>query len=615
MNQIWPDIKRDFARCWKQLVLTNLLFKIIAFIVLTPFVAVLLNVLVTLSGKSVLADQDIVFFFLSPMGWVCLIILGAAWLAIGALELAALMSIVAAPETKTVRPLDALRFSATNAPRILGVTVRMVGIALLIVAPFLIIAAVVYFALLSAHDINFYLQEKPPEFLIAIGIAAIIGLALFFLYLRLIANWFYALPIVFFEQVRPSQALRESRRRATGHRRRIVGWIAGWLLAAAIISSLTTGLVVLIGQWIVPTFAGSLPLLVIAAGFGLLVWSIVNLAVTLLSDTAYAVLNFGFYRAGGAGEQFDPSRLGIGSSDPDRPLLRITRTRVILGAIAGVVAAVAIGLVTMNSIKLEDRTEIMAHRGASAAAPENTMAAVRRAISDDADWVEIDVQETADDEVVVFHDSDFMKLAGNPLKIRDATMEDLRDIDIGSWFDPSFSNERVPTLRHVLQECKGKIRVNIELKYYGYEKQLEQRVVDIVEACGMADQVVIMSLKIDAVKKMKSLRPDWQVGFLMSLAAGNLKQIEADFLAINASFVDRSLVRASHSIGKPVLVWTVNDPVGMSSMISKGVDALITDEPALAREILLQRASMSVPERLLVELAQILGVAPQFRSQ
>ena len=179
--------------------------------------------------------------------------------------------------------------------------------------------------------------------------------------------------------------------------------------------------------------------------------------------------------------------------------------------------------------------------GSSAAAPENTMAAVRQALVDRADWVEIDVQETADGHVVLFHDSDFMKLAGVDLKIWDATLADLKDIDVGSWFGPDFKDERVPTLDEVLKECKGKAGVNIELKYYGHDEQLEQRVAEIVEANGMQDHVVFMSLKQDAVKKMKSLRPQWKVGLLMSVSAGDLKNIHADFLAVNREFCPSAL--------------------------------------------------------------------------
>ena len=109
----------------------------------------------------------------------------------------------------------------------------------------------------------------------------------------------------------------------------------------------------------------------------------------------------------------------------------------------------------MNRVQVEDRCDIIAH-GAPASAPENTLAAVRQAVAEQADWVEVDVQETADGEVVVFHDSDFKKLAGQDLKIWNATRADLQQIDIGGWFDPAFRGERVPTLAEVLAFCRGR---------------------------------------------------------------------------------------------------------------------------------------------------------------
>jgi glycerophosphoryl diester phosphodiesterase len=201
------------------------------------------------------------------------------------------------------------------------------------------------------------------------------------------------------------------------------------------------------------------------------------------------------------------------------------------------------------------------------------------------------------------------------LKIWDATMERLKDIDLGSWKSQQFKNERTPTLAAVLDECKGKIKVNIELKYYGHDKQLEQRVADIVDSRGMDSQIVAMSLNAEGVRKMKSLRPDWKVGLLLSVYAGDLSKVDADFLAVNAAFVSRRFVRDAHDNGKQVYVWTVNDAPAMSTMIGRGVDGLITDKPALARSVLEQRAQMSAPERLLLELAGIFGITPEFAEQ
>jgi glycerophosphoryl diester phosphodiesterase len=382
-----------------------------------------------------------------------------------------------------------------------------------------------------------------------------------------------------------------------------------------VLSAMVTGLVVFGGRWLVPRMAGSLTALAVATGASVLAWWATNLVVNLLGTTSLAVILFHRYQRYSGDESRVLLKPEFVAIDADNPWLRLTRARLVLVAAAGCLGAIIAGILFERSVQLEDNTGIMAHRGASAAAPENTMAAVRQAIADGADWVEIDVQETRDGEVVVFHDSDFMKLAGNPLKLWDATLLDLEAIDIGSWFDPKFGEERVPTLKAVLEECRGRIGVNIELKYYGHDQQLEQRVAEIVEACGMSDQIVIMSLKLPAVEKMKSLRPGWRVGLLMSVAAGDLKKINADFLAVNASFVDRSFVRAVHAIKKQVFVWTVNDPVSMSTLIGQGVDCLITDEPALARIVLQQRAELSTPERLMLELAGLFGIQREIASQ
>jgi glycerophosphoryl diester phosphodiesterase len=110
---------------------------------------------------------------------------------------------------------------------------------------------------------------------------------------------------------------------------------------------------------------------------------------------------------------------------------------------------------------------------------------------------------------------------------------------------------------------------------------------------------------------MKSLRPEWTVGLLTSVAVGGLMNLDADFYAVNASLANRRFIRSAHEKGKKVHAWTVNDAATMSTMMGRKVDNLITDKPALARAVLRQRATMSAPERLLLELAGFLGVRPE----
>ncbi len=143
----------------------------------------------------------------------------------------------------------------------------------------------------------------------------------------------------------------------------------------------------------------------------------------------------------------------------------------------------------------------------------------------------------------------------------------------------------------------------IELKYYGHDDRLEERVAELVEETGMADDVMIMSLKRTGIAKMRSLRPDWPMGILAARAIGDLSALDADFLAVNTGQVSGQLLRCAQAAGKPVYVWTVDDPRAMSRMISMGVDGLITNKPALARQVMEERAALSLPERMLLWLS------------
>jgi len=163
----------------------------------------------------------------------------------------------------------------------------------------------------------------------------------------------------------------------------------------------------------------------------------------------------------------------------------------------------------------------------------------------------------------------------------------------------------------VLYRCKGRTRVNIELKYYGHDQRLEESVVEIVERAGMASDVVVMSLKQDGIRKIRELRPDWTIGLLLAKAAGDPTRVDADFLAVHTGLVTRRFIRAAHRAGKQVFVWTVNDPINMSRMIGRGVDGVITDDPALLNQVMERRAALSSPERLLIETAFWLGMVPK----
>jgi glycerophosphoryl diester phosphodiesterase len=233
--------------------------------------------------------------------------------------------------------------------------------------------------------------------------------------------------------------------------------------------------------------------------------------------------------------------------------------------------------------------QIAAHRGGAAVAPENTLAAARRAIADGCDWLEVDVQESRDGEVLVVHDEDLQRVSGRDLKIWEHDAAELQQIDVGSWFAPQFKDVRIPTLGQLLDVCRGKIGVLLELKHRGHAQRLEERIAEIVGRHGMEGQVMAMSFDEASVRRMKALRPDWKVGWITREPVADPRTIMADFLAIHHEQAAPHVFQIAHHRQMPVYVWTVNDPALAASLAERGADMLISDNPRTLREALSQR--------------------------
>jgi glycerophosphoryl diester phosphodiesterase len=427
-----------------------------------------------------------------------------------------------------------------------------------------------------------------------------------------VVNWSFAIQLHLFENISPTACLSVSQERVLGHRKAIGLWITFWLVSNVLLSSLASGLVVWLARRFVPELSGSLWRLVLALGGVLTLWGFVNLVIGILAVITSTILLAQMYDRFGRGTEFQ-----LPGKEEALPgwSLKWTRGRLVaLLSLLGLGAAL-VGVLALNTVRLEDHVQITAHRGGAIKAPENTLAAIRQAIQDQSDWVEIDVQESKDGVVMVAHDSDLKKVSGANLKIWEGTADELRAIDIGSSFGPEFHGERVPTLEEVLKACRGKTRVNIELKYYGHNTNLEEKVVDLVEANGMESDVVIMSLNSEGIAKVKSLRPHWRVGLLTAVAMGDLTRSDADFLAVSTKLANRRFIQAAHQAGKDVHVWTVNDRRMMSTMISRGADNLITDDPGLARQVLNEWAELPLPERVLIDFALRFGLVPEISSE
>jgi glycerophosphoryl diester phosphodiesterase len=603
VRDVFSGAFRDLAAVWRILVIADLAYKAIAVAVLTPLTALLLRWLLSSTGAKVVADTDIVRFFVTTRAGVVALVLGGAVLAaITALELGCLMAIgVATARGSLVNARTALAFGARRAGDVLRLTGHMVLRVIAGIVPFIAAIGLVYLALLRGHDINYFLARKPPEFLLALALGAVIAAAFAALLARTVARWALALPLLLFEGVHPRRALAVAAARSAGHRGLIVAVLALWAVLALALGAVATTVVNWLGRAAAPHLAGSLATLLLFLAGLVVVWVGFGLAVAVLNVALNALLTARLYlHAGVDGEvalpvAAAPAGLGTRRLSP--------RARLAVGGVALLFAA-SFALLATLAVRGNQPVLVIAHRGASATAPENTLAAFRLAVAEKADYVELDVQESLDGEVVVVHDSDLMKVGGSPMKIWEHNAAELRTVDIGSHKGAQYAGERVPTLAEALAVCKGtSTKVLVELKSYGHNQDLEGKVAAIVEGAGMENDCAYMSLDHHQVGRMKRLRPQWRVGVLVAKALGDLTTLGGNFLAVEARMATKRLfVRRTHRAEQDVYVWTVNDPAWMLTAMSHGVDGLITDKPAIAREVVARRAQMSDAQRVLVAL-------------
>ena len=263
--------------------------------------------------------------------------------------------------------------------------------------------------------------------------------------------------------------------------------------------------------------------------------------------------------------------------------------------VAALVADACYLLISFNNNPFENvaifhETKVMAHRGASTEAPENTMAAFQKAIDDMADYIELDVQLTNNGEVIVMHDSNAYRTTGVDANIVNMTYKEVKTLDAGSWFSDEYVGENVPSLKEVLELTQGKIKLNIELKPADNGTALVKNTVRIIEKYNMVNDCVITSFSESALKAVKTYNQEIKVGYILSAAYGDFYDMKnVDFFSVNAAFLSKRTIDAIHNSGKRVYAWTVNNKESIKNLTNKGVDGIITDNPVLARETIYSR--------------------------
>jgi glycerophosphoryl diester phosphodiesterase len=567
-----------------------------------PASAWLMNWLVASSGQYAVSDHDLFAFFLSFRGILFLLLgFGFVLAFFFAEQVGLLVIVVKAARGRKISVSRVLWENIKHLPSFFRLGLLQGAGYLAAALPFGLGIGLTYWLLLREWDLYYYLNVQPLSWWIALTIAGALSSGYLFIAAWLYVRWLFSIPGLVFENASPTGALRKSWQQTRGRFREFgmplaVCWLVVILSSLAmslLISAVAARLLVHTSalRVLVPTVLGTLALM-----------AILDLTWFIIGKTVHVMLMARFYL-----ERAELEQVPMKPAQETRGISPTSLKR-IGWLLAGIVLFMgfAAGIAFLERLNIKRTIKITAHRGSKVRAPENTLSALQVAIAEGADYAEIDVMTTADGVVVLLHDADLRRVASVSRRLRDMNYDELKDIDVGSWFAPEFSSERIPTLQQIIDAARGRIKLNIELKYTWSDPALAEKVGNIIQRNGFASDCVVSSLNFPALTEIKRAFPELTTGFIVLQAVGNLSRMEADFLSISAARATPRLVRDAHRRGREVHVWTVNDLSNALSMIEMGVDNIITDEPLDIRSLLEEWNELSDSEKIALMLRNLI---------
>jgi len=253
----------------------------------------------------------------------------------------------------------------------------------------------------------------------------------------------------------------------------------------------------------------------------------------------------------------------------------------------GVFGTVLVASTLMAGCSKAEPLVVTAHRGASYVAPENTLSAMSAAVEAGAEFAELDVGLTRDGEVVLMHDRTIDRTTSGTGELGEFSLDELRDLEAGSWFGEDFSGEPIPTLREVIRFAKGKLKLNIEIKTSREEPTIAAAVVEIIRSEGFVEECMVTSFSRETVEEVKRIAPEIRTGFIFGEDyPDDVFEGGWEVLSSNHEVVDSVFVARAKQSGKSVHVWTVDDRELMLKLIGLGVDGIISNRPALLLEVI-----------------------------
>ena len=594
---------------WKPLALWTLLVWLMFTLLIVPATIAFIHFGFIRGDRLVLSNEEILSFLLTPTGILFLFLIGSAAIIATIVRFAGIFQIVTCQMKR--RPITVKELvvqTAPTIPRMLRLSLFSILLALFIALFLLLGVAVVYWIFLSGQDINYYLTVQPPEWtyaLISGGIWLLFsaGIALY-----VVGRISIALPAFLDCTITIREAIHKSwlimGARSVKLLQMVLGTFAIWFLllmiTEAILLTITGFTIDQVSAWVThPRAVTSI------AGLYFITSQLLTSVIGFFGFSFITVLLTKFYHDDSGLKETAPPAPNF--SELKRSISRnfdrvYTPVRAGLLVLLLLSAGFGTGAFLAASIPASDEVKILAHRTGPPPAPENTLAALELAIEQGADIAEIDVMQTQDGTVVVFHDRDMMRMARDRRRIENVTYADIAELvqipDGG--FPPE--ERRIATLEEMLLRGKDRIGFMIELKYYDFNPRLADEVIRIVKETGMEDQVSIASLQLDPLRDLLRSGSNIETGYISAISIGNLVRLPVQYIAVQHQQINGALIRSAREYNIEVYAWTVNSPERVAAMINLGVDGIITDFPDMAAEVARSIQDLTLPERQILNI-------------
>ncbi len=562
----------------------EIIFKLLTFLVAVPLFSGCFRLIMRMTGYRYLTVENVLSFAVHPLTVLSLIALLLLMTAYTMFDIATVVILLdQSYQNRKASLPQVLGISARKCARLFRPRSLSLTFLILFLIPFLNLGMAS--GVISTIQIPGFIQDyiRQNRFLPALSAVAVALLAV------QLSKWLYSLHFLILEDIPFKEARKRSSRLGAGsHFRDLLS-----LVAMQLVISLCFLACVLIGILLIMAVDGMLERFALLGSFvSTVIWMFIALSaavfMSLSMPIGYAGISVLFYtHKQEQGEEIRSLELEQGKGG-EKSRMRAACIGIALSAIVlGTAFTYGLHLGKYNlNIEYARTTEVTAHRGASADYPENTMSAFAGASELGADWIELDVQQTKDGEIIVIHDTNFKRTTGLNKNTWELTWEEVEGLDAGSFFGPEHAGEGIPLLGQVVEFARENlIKLNIELKPTGHETDFEKSVVDIVTEYDFLDQCVITSQVYGVLERVKDYNPEVVTVYVMSLAYGNITDLEAaDHFSVEAANVTENLVDRVHGQGKQLYAWTVNTQASIRKMVELNVDNVITDNVALAKE-------------------------------